>query len=323
MVTVIIPCYNHEKYISQCIESVLTQTYRNIELIIVDNGSIDKSYDEIKKYIGFKGVKIIRLDCNIAPGKVNGPLSIALKQASGEYISLLYSDDWYLPNKIEKQVHCILRASSSVGLIYCHGYRYYESTGILDKWIMGERRGYVFHDYLKEGDLVIPISPLVKKYCYDIIGNNQWTGSEYDFFVMSQFIDFDYIDEYLVVMRDHDSNDAKNILSVYQRVCSYDNEFFSKKSTLLRAGKYVGFRLSQTYLMFARDFAEAGDNKNAKSAFLKAISFRLLCLFSIRGVIMVMYVILPIRLFFKLMRLFRLLRSFLRFMFVTKIRSKD
>jgi alpha-1,3-rhamnosyltransferase len=311
LVTVIIPCYNHEKYIKKCIDSVISQTYKNIEIIVIDNGSTDKSFEKISLFNDVKGFKFIRLQNNIPPGLAPSSVSIALKEATGDYISILYSDDWYLPDKIEKQVKLFQNSSSSVGLVYCHGYRYFESTGLINKWIMGAERGYVFLKYLKKGDLVIPISPLVKKYCYEIIGiDHNWTGSEYDYFVMSQFVDFDYVDEHLVVMRQHQFNDASNVFSVYNRVCLYHEKFFSNKSTIARAGKYSSLRRSKDYLIFARDFAEIGDKNSAKNAFYKALSIRPLCLLSSRGLIMIMYLFFQDRLFFKIMKLIRYLRSF-------------
>lgn len=313
LVTIIIPCYNHEKYISKCIDSVLAQTYKCIELIVVDNGSTDGSYKILKNYLSAYDFKLIRLDHNIPPGTVNGPVSIALAEASGEYISILYSDDWFMPDKILKQIELYRCASSSVGVVYCHGYRYFQSTDVITKWKMGSQRGYVFKDYLSKGDLVIPISPLVRKYCYEMIGTNHaWTGSEYDYFVMSQYFDFDYVDDHLVVMRDHDSNDAKNVLSVYARVSSYHDDFFSNKSTMSRAGKYAYLRRSNDYLLFSRDFAEIGDRKFASIAFYKALLSRPLCLFSFRSLIMIMYLLFPDWFFFRAMRLARILRSSLQ-----------
>ena len=313
LVTVIIPCYNHEKYISKCIDSVIAQTYKNIEIVVVDNGSTDDSLSHIMKYVNVKGFKLICLEKNIPPGEVFGPISIAWKEVSGEYISILYSDDWYLPNKIELQLEFFLRAPSQVGLVYCHGYRYFESTGVMKKWVTGNARGYVFIDYLTKGPFVIPVAPLVKRYCYEIVGvDHGWTGSEYIFMVMSQFIDFDYVDECLVVMRDHELNDGKNVESVYARVCAFDEEFFSSRSTALRAGKYAKVYLSRTYLMFARDFAEVGNKRYARSSFFKALLSRPLCLFSVRGIIMILYTVLPVTLFFGLMRTLRALRLALR-----------
>jgi len=309
LVTVIIPCFNHEKYITRCIDSVLNQTYRNIELIVVDNGSTDGSYDLIAKYIGRAGFSLIRLERNVPPGVANGPVSIALKIATGEFISILYSDDWYFPEKIEKQMVLFERALPSVGLVYCHGYRYFECSGLMKEWRTGSARGYVFGHYLEKGDLVIPISPLIRKFCYDLIGiGNIWTGSEYDYFAMSKFVDFDYVDEHLVVMRDHSSNDAKNVLSVYERVCSYHEIFFSLESTISRAGERSKFRRSRDCLLFARDFAEIGNRSFAQAAYFRALSIRPFCILGYRSWIMVLYFLFPSSFFFGLMRYLRSVR---------------
>ena len=91
MVSIIIPVYNVEKYLPRCIESVLSQTYSSIEIILVDDGSVDNSgkiCDEIAS-VNPK-VKVIH--------KENGGLSDArnagIKIAQGEYFSFIDSDDW-------------------------------------------------------------------------------------------------------------------------------------------------------------------------------------------------------------------------------------
>jgi hypothetical protein len=114
----------------------------------------------------------------------------------------------------------------------------------------------VFKEYLSNGDIVIPISPLIKRYCYDIIGvDNDWIGSEYDYFVMSQYVDFDYVDEHLVVMRVHDKNDRFNYLSVYERVKRYDNKALTTGSAIARGGRLlINKRRAAKYITFAFDF---------------------------------------------------------------------
>jgi hypothetical protein len=207
----------------------------------------------------------------------------------------LYADDWYLPTKIEKQVDLFDRSYSSVGVIYCHGYRYFEETKELIKWKRQEVRGYIFKEYLLNGDVVIPISPLVKRYCYEIIGlNNLWTGSEYDFLLMSQYVDFDFVDDNLVVMREHRGNDAKNIYSVYQRVKSFHTEALLTGDAKSRAGRLVARRVAMDYLAYGLNFMTRLDMKYAKVAIFDAIRLYPLYIFKPKLLISLFLLFLPL-----------------------------
>ena len=296
LVSIIIPCYNYEKYIEKCIQSALDQTYEIIEVIVVDNGSTDDSLEKINTFSHDKRVKIIKLDKNIFPGsQTESAIGIAIKKSSGEYISILYADDWYLPTKIEKQVDLFDRSYSSVGVIYCHGYRYFEETKELIKWKRQEVRGYIFKEYLLNGNVVIPISPLVKRYCYEIIGlNNLWTGSEYDFLLMSQYVDFDFVDDNLVVMREHRGNDAKNIYSVYQRVKSFHTEALLTGDAKSRAGRLVARRVAMDYLAYGLNFMTRLDMKYAKVAIFDAIRLYPLYIFKPKLLISLFLLFLPL-----------------------------
>lgn len=92
LVSVIIPVYNVEKYLNKCVTSVLNQSYRNIEIILVNDGSTDKSL-EICKYFQSTDSRVKVVD------KKNGGLSsarnIGLKEAKGDYVLFLDSDDYY------------------------------------------------------------------------------------------------------------------------------------------------------------------------------------------------------------------------------------
>jgi len=273
LVSIIIPCYNYGQYIEKCIQSALDQTYDRIEVIVVDNGSIDNSLEKINLFSNNKKVKIIELKENIPPGtEGKSAVGIAIKNSSGGYISILYADDWYLKSKIKKQIDLFNKLPSSVGVVYCHGYRYIESVGELTRWKMQSVSGYIFKDYLKKGDVVIPISPLVKRYCYDIIGlNNIWTGSEYDFFIMSQYINFDYVDDYLVVMREHSDNDAKNTISVYKRVKKYHSIMLKDPNTRLRAGWLIKRRVAVDMLSYGLEFISSLDARHGREAIFNSI----------------------------------------------------
>ncbi|MBT5399132.1 glycosyltransferase [bacterium] len=256
LVSIVIPCYNYESYVEKCIESALNQTYENIEVIIIDNGSTDGSFSKIQRFSNNNKVRIFRFENNSPPGSKDYVVSYGIRKSKGKYISILMADDWYLPEKIEKQIKLFSILPNSVGLVYCHGYTYLDDSNELKKWKMGSISGYVFKEYLSNGDIVIPISPLIKRYCYDIIGvDNDWIGSEYDYFVMSQYVDFDYVDEHLVVMRVHDKNDRFNYLSVYERVKRYDNKALTTGSAIARGGRLlINKRRAAKYITFAFDF---------------------------------------------------------------------
>lgn len=103
LVSVIIPVYNAEKYLDSCILSVIGQTWPNIEIILVDDGSTDGSLNIIEKYKDAGTVKAIQQKNNGAAAARNA----GLKQAKGIYIQFLDADDLLSPDKIEAQVDCL------------------------------------------------------------------------------------------------------------------------------------------------------------------------------------------------------------------------
>jgi alpha-1,3-rhamnosyltransferase len=101
LVSVIVPCYNHQNYIEQCLESILNQTYKNIELTVIDDGSTDDSpvvLKELQKKYAFNLV----FQENKGLSKT---LNTAIKQfGKGKYFAICASDDFWCLDKIEKQV---------------------------------------------------------------------------------------------------------------------------------------------------------------------------------------------------------------------------
>ena len=99
LVSVIMPVYNVEKYIAKCVQSVLNQTYKNFELLVIDDGSPDGSIKVVEAYNDPR-IKIFR--------KTNGGLSDArnfgLERASGDYIYFIDSDDWVEPTLLKESV---------------------------------------------------------------------------------------------------------------------------------------------------------------------------------------------------------------------------
>ncbi len=111
-VSVIIPVYNGEKYIKQTLFSVFEQTFKDFEVILVDDGSQDKTKEILKKY-NKKIRYIYQENKGTAAARNTG-----IKAAKGEYIAFLDQDDLWLPQKLEEQVR-ILDKKPKVGLVFC------------------------------------------------------------------------------------------------------------------------------------------------------------------------------------------------------------
>lgn len=102
LVSIITPSYNSRKFIRECVDSVLSQTYQNWEMIIVDDKSKDDSVEFIKNLIkNDDRIKLISLEKNVGAAMARNE---ALEVASGKYIAFLDSDDIWLPNKLDKQL---------------------------------------------------------------------------------------------------------------------------------------------------------------------------------------------------------------------------
>lgn len=101
LVSIIIPSFNHEKFVGATIESVLEQTYPCIELIVIDDGSSDDTLKVVRKYEqSSHGMRVIAQENQ----GLSQTLNNALKHAHGEYVAFIASDDVMHPEKTEKQV---------------------------------------------------------------------------------------------------------------------------------------------------------------------------------------------------------------------------
>lgn len=112
LVSVIIPAYNASRFISAAIESVLTQSYVNREVIVVDDGSTDGTGKSIQKYLD-KILYIHQANSRQAVARNHG-----IRYAKGELIAFLDADDVWLPDKLKQQVQ-LFRQNPELGLVYC------------------------------------------------------------------------------------------------------------------------------------------------------------------------------------------------------------
>jgi glycosyltransferase involved in cell wall biosynthesis len=215
LVSVVLCGYNQKDFVRDAIQSVLNQTHSHLELVVIDNGSTDGSPEVIKECVSRDPrVKIILHPQN---DSISKRMNHGIENAQGEYISILYADDYYLPNYIERSLNCFKNLPSDYGVVYSPAYRLNIITG--EKWINPSltASGWILQDiflnYIKEG-YICPISPLIRKECYLRYRFHEDVFSEGEdiFLRIAIAYKFHYLAEPLVVMRDHLSNMGKAIV---------------------------------------------------------------------------------------------------------------
>lgn len=127
-VSIVTPSYNSERFIGLSIESVLSQTYTNWEMLIVDDASTDRTVSIAERYgRGDDRIKLIRLKQNSG---VASARNTGIREAQGRFIAFLDSDDLWMPEKLEKQVRFMEKNNASLA---CTAYLKMNAEGVVQK----------------------------------------------------------------------------------------------------------------------------------------------------------------------------------------------
>ena len=156
-VSVVIPAFNCGNYLEECMESVLGQSYEDIELVLIDDGSYDNTGELVKAYLGDSRVRYIR-----KPERKGLPAArnTGVEVANGDLIAFLDADDVFLPRKIQKQVDAFAERGF-FGISYTNQFYFTENP---EKEVISNRyhfSGDVFY-YLKRSNF-IPASTVMAK----------------------------------------------------------------------------------------------------------------------------------------------------------------
>lgn len=208
-VSVIIPTYNREHLLGRALKSIFNQTYKDFEVIVVDDGSTDNTEKIIRDFSVLK-INYIKHAKNKGEGAAR---NTGLKAAKGEYVAFLDSDDECLPEKLEKEMAVFQRESPRLGVVYsdmCEVERNGEKTIWKSPTFMPED-GLFYRRALEYQSYGIGIgSSVVRKACFDRVGFFDERLSYYvdlDFFIrLSKEYYFYHVKEPL--MNYHVTNDS-------------------------------------------------------------------------------------------------------------------
>ena len=160
LVSIITVVYNGEKYLEQTIESVIHQSYRNIEYLIIDGGSTDGTLDIIRKYEAWVDYWISESDNGISDAMNKG-----IAASTGEIIGLLHADDWYSTDQIERGVNALIRSKADFVFGDLH---FHDASGRFQHRINGDP-DYANEIHKRMPELCHP-TVLVKREAYEKFG---------------------------------------------------------------------------------------------------------------------------------------------------------
>lgn len=238
LVSVVIPCYNHENFVKDCIQSVIDQTYENIELIIIDDGSNDSSLAKIREMMHLCEKRFKKFEFRHRSNKgLSATLNEAIEWCQGEYFAALASDDQMINYKIEKQVEYF---QNNRNCIACFGG--YILINDQDKIISKskkEQRDYGFDDILlHKHDLPAPTQMILMEKLRQIGGyaSNVIIEDWYMWLKLAKIGQLHYMSEYLAKYRSHPDNISKKVelmnVGRMQVLSFYDQEPLYKNALL-------------------------------------------------------------------------------------------
>ncbi len=213
LVSVLISAYNHAKYVEKTIDSIMQQTYRNFELLVIDDGSRDDTVSVLRKCEEKWGRSfLVESQANMGVCKTANKL---LGLAQGEYITWIASDDWMLPEKLELQVN-YLNLHPEAGVIHSDCQIFMEKKNRLVN--SGRRKpvpsGWVFNDLLA-GNFITACTAMIRSDCYKRVGlyDDSLVIEDWDMWLrIAREFEIHYMDIPTAVYRIHGKNTSDLML---------------------------------------------------------------------------------------------------------------
>lgn len=296
LVSIIIPVYNGDKYLYEAIDSAIKQTYKNIEVIVIDDGSFKfNNYKPILAKFKSTSIRFIKIGKNLG---VSSVMNIAIKNANGYYINWLSHDDYFDHRKIEKQLKILEINNLENGVCFSHFISFNENKNYRRKinvksFLFNKKNWLLMSDNLHGCSLLIPKHLIVEEGLFD---ENLKFTQDYDMWMrlLNKGVKFILCDEYLLFSRRHSLQDS---VTMYDQVYFEKNNFYiSKLSEYFDKEKNLSLFDINTYLIFS-SFIYRGyigflfnfiESYRKKSLYSK-ISMRVILMFTILTILPIYY----------------------------------
>ncbi|MDB1921705.1 glycosyltransferase family 2 protein [Clostridium tertium] len=251
LVSIIVPAYNHEDYISECIESILKQDYENIELIIIDDGSKDNTYEVICNYeqeIEEKLKNHIIIKKNNEG--VSKTINLGIEKSTGEYICIIASDDVMMKDRIKIQIEYMVKSHSRVS---CGNSYIIRNDRLTDELVITDvlkykyYKGNQFYNLIENYFISTPTA-MIRRDIINEFGtfNPNFPIEDWPYYVdIASKYNIDYIDEVLCAYRLHSSNSQTNKKKMFIYEKEILNSIFEKHDIPIKVKRKA---ISQLYI---------------------------------------------------------------------------
>ena len=269
LVSVLIPVYNRAEFILQTLNSVYQQTYKNYEIIVVDDGSNDGSYEILENESEAQKIKLFVHENNSNKGQA-ASLNVALSKAQGEYIAVLDSDDMFEPTKLKAQVD-FLKSNQHVGIVYGRGEAVDENNNFLydisGKFDVDPSDP---NEILLDCYFLLPQNSLVRHSIYDLAGgfNESYRAAQdHDMLIrLSEHANIAKINDYVFKYRRHENQISSKGLYTrwtngFKILEAAQKRYPYKKRTIRKRKGLLHYRMYQVY-------SASGIHKNKVKALL-------------------------------------------------------
>jgi glycosyltransferase involved in cell wall biosynthesis len=269
-VSVIIPTHNYGHFIKGAIKSVLSQSFSDLELIVVDDGSTDGTKNFISAFKDSRILYINQKNRGLASARNNG-----IKIASGEYVGFLDADDLWMPEKLELQLS-IFKKKENVGLVYT-GYEVVDDSGTY----IAKRKAHKI-----EGDLISQLilgnivsgsatTSLIRGKCFKTVGLFDETlrsCEDWDMWLrIARVWNFECINQPLAKIRLHSDNMTNDPRRIEKGLFSVIEKFYSDENLSSELSLLKPMAMAGAHRDSANFYVRSGLYKEAFSHLIKAI----------------------------------------------------